>query len=160
MANGIDEPIKGKGRNPNSLKNLKPYKPGHAVPPGAGRPKGSLSFKERAAKFLDLTQQVKMPGGGFQDQTLLDGAILSLIAQAHRGNVPALKELFERVFGKEVEKLELTGKDGQSLSIEHSARLSEARCRLRDALSGGPGNDGAGLIAQRLVLPDDSGAKP
>lgn len=125
--------VKGKGNHPNSLKNLKSFEPGNVPLPNAHRPKGSLSFKERAAKFLDLTQQVKMPNGGFQDQSLLDGAILSLIAQAHKGNVPALKELFERVFGKEAEKLEVTGKDGQPLEVQHTERLRDAWDGLVDA---------------------------
>lgn len=157
MTDGTVEKIKGKGRNPNSLKNLKPFKPGH--PPSGGRPKGSLSFKERAQKFLEIETKYKMPNGTITDQTLLDGAILSLLAQANKGNVPALKELFERVFGKEVEKVELTGSDGQPIAIEHSARLSAVYERAANAFNAGPGLPDAGPPAERLVSDADDRPK-
>lgn len=158
MTDGTVEKIKGKGKNPNSLKNLKPYKPGH--PPTGGRPKGSLSFKERAQKFLDIQTKYKMPNGTITDQTLLDGAILSLIAQANKGNVPALKELFERIFGKEVEKVELTGSDGQPIAIEHGARLSAVYERAANAFGTGSGLLDAGSPADGSVSDADDRAKP
>lgn len=120
-----------RNQSPNQLKNLIYYQPGHK--PVGGRPKGSKNFKDRAQKFLDLKIPHKMPDGTITDQTLLDGAILSLVAQAHRGNVAALKELFDRVYGKIADKVELTGKDGEALKINHSAHLEQLYGGMKDA---------------------------
>lgn len=152
----------GRGQHPNSKKALElgMFKKGQKPPATSGRPKGSLSFKERAQKFLDIETKYKMPDGSFTDQTLLDGAILSLIAQANKGNVPALKELLERVFGKEVEKVELTGSDGQPIAIEHGARLSAVYERAANAFNAGPGILDAGPPADGPVPDASDRAKP
>ncbi len=99
---------KGKGTNPNSKKALEPtkWKKGQAVP-GAGRPKGALSLKERMKKFLDIEVNVKMPGGSIQSQSVLDSILLSLMSQAQKGNMMAIKEVLDRNFGKEPEKIEI-----------------------------------------------------
>lgn len=141
MTNGSDKPIKGKGRHPNSLANLKPLKPGH--PPMGGRPKGALSLKERMAKFIDLNTKVKMPDGTITDATVMEGIILSLLAQASKGNIQAIKEVLDRNYGKEADKVELTGSDGQPIAIEHSRRLSEVYERAANA------------FAERPRLPDE-----
>lgn len=98
MSKGI-----GKGQHPNSKKALIPTqtKKGGPTHPGVGRPKGSLSLKERMSKFLDLDVKVKMPNGSIKDQTVLDSIILSLLHQAQKGNIQAVKEVLERNFGKE-----------------------------------------------------------
>ena len=94
---------KGKGNNPNSKAALKSYKKGVSGNP-SGRPKGSLSLKERMAKFLEIDIQVKMPNGSIQSQTMMDSILLSLLAQAQKGNLVAIKEVLDRNFGKEPEK--------------------------------------------------------
>lgn len=98
----------GKGSNPNSKKALEAtkWKPGEAVP-GAGRPKGSLSFKERLNKYLELDIKIKMPDGSIQDKSVLDGIILSLLSQAQKGNIIAIREVFDRGFGKEPENMNI-----------------------------------------------------
>ena len=72
-------------------------------PPGAGRKKGTLSLKERLNNFLELDIKIKMPGGKIEDREVLDGVIMSLLAQAQKGNVQAIKEVFDRGFGKEAD---------------------------------------------------------
>ncbi len=101
--------VKGKGKHPNCVAARKKteFKKGGPVPKG-GRPKGSISLKERMAKFLVLPIKVKMPNGTVQDQEMMDAIILSLIAQAQKGNMMAIKEVLERNFGKETENVNVT----------------------------------------------------
>lgn len=102
----------GKGNNPKSKEALErtKWKKGEKVR-GAGRPIGSVSLKERMAKFLDLDIKVKMPNGTVQDQNIMDSIILSLISQAQKGNMIAIKEVLDRNYGKEPEKIQLEDKE-------------------------------------------------
>lgn len=97
----------GKGNNPNSKKALTKRVKGAPPVPGAGRPKGSLSLKERLSKFSNIEIPVKMPNGTVENQTIIDSIILSLLAQAQKGNLFAIKEVLDRHFGKEPEKLDI-----------------------------------------------------
>lgn len=126
-----------KGQHPNSLKNLElgRFPPGNSL---GGRPKGALSLKERMAKFIDLQTKVKMPDGSVTDATVMESIILSLLAQAAKGNINAIKEVLDRNFGKEAQPVELTGRDGQPIEIEHSRRLSEVYERAANAFGTRP----------------------
>lgn len=137
----------GKGVHPNSLKNLElgKFKPGEKH---GGRPKGALSLKERMAKFIDLQTKVKMPDGSITDATVMESIILSLLAQAAKGNINAIKEVLDRNFGKEAQPVELTGKDGQPIEIEHSRRLSEVYERAAEAFGAGCGLSDEGPAAK------------
>lgn len=127
----------GKGKHPNSLAALKPtqFKPGHK--PKGGRPKGALSFKERLDKYIDLPTKVVMPDGTITEKGVMDSIVLGLLSKARKGDVAAAKEILDRYYGKQVDKVELTGKDGQPLAIEHSVGLSEAQRRLRAIIDSG-----------------------
>lgn len=124
-----------KGVSPNSLKNLKKFEKGN---PGGGRPKGSLSLKERMDKYIDLDTKVVMPDGTITDKSVMDSIVLALLSKARKGDVPAAKEILDRYYGKEAEKVELTGRDGKPLEIEHSRRLSEVYERAADAFGERP----------------------
>jgi hypothetical protein len=103
---------KGKGTNPNSKAALEPtkWKKGFC-PPGAGRPLGALSLKDRMRKYLELDIKMKMPDGSIQDKSVLDGIILSLLSQAQKGNIKAIQEVFDRNFGKEADVINITHED-------------------------------------------------
>lgn len=136
-----EKPKKSKaGTHPNSLKALEPtkWKKGQK-PPGAGRPKGSLSLKARFEKYMDVEVKVKKPDGSVMDAPAIEAICLAIMSQAAKGNVKAASLLFDRVYGKESQKLELTGKDGDPIEFEHSGRLSEIEQRLADAFSEGQG---------------------
>lgn len=45
------------------------------------------------------------------------GIIDALMLQSKNGNIPAIKEVLERVMGKVTDKTELTGKGGQPISV-------------------------------------------
>lgn len=105
--------VTGRGRHPNSKKALEAtqVKKGGPGKPGAGRPDGSRSLKDRLDKYLVLDVQTEMPNGTVQDIEYLDAIILSLMAEAKKGNTTAIKELFDRKFGKEPEKIEIDDKE-------------------------------------------------
>lgn len=125
-----------KGIHPNSLKALEAtkWKKGEK-PPGAGRPKGALSLKERMDKYINLPTKVVMPDGTITDKEVMDSIVLALLAKARKGDVGAAKEILDRYYGKQADKMELTGKDGQPLEIEHSQRLRDAWSELNDAFT-------------------------
>lgn len=133
------EKVKGKGNNPNSRKNLKSYEPGCTAHPNAGRPKGSLSLKERMDKYINLPTKVVMPDGTITDKEVMDSIVLALLSKARKGDVSAAKEILDRYYGKEASKVELTGSDGQPVAIEHTQRLSEVQRRFIEAFTTGPG---------------------
>lgn len=111
---------KGKGTNPNSKKALEPgmFKKGQKAPAKAGRPKGSLSLKERMERFVELKIKVKMPDGSIKDQAILDSIIMSMLSQAQQGNMVAVKEVFDRFYGKQVQPIDVTNKEDSTTDIE------------------------------------------
>lgn len=120
--------------HPNSLKNLERTKFKKGVkPPGAGRPKGVPDYKSVFNKYLKTKRPTKLPDGTTEPRAILEGIVLSALAKASKGDVKAMEFVFNRTFGKEADKMELTGKDGNSLQIEHSRRLQDADQRIVDA---------------------------
>lgn len=55
--------------------------------------------------------------GDGQRGTVEDQIALALIARACRGNVPAIKEILDTVYGKVTDKQELTGPNGEPITI-------------------------------------------
>ena len=122
-----------KGMHPNSLKALEATKWKKGKTPTGGRPKGALSLKERMDKYINLETKVVMPDGTITDKEVMDSIVLALLAKARKGDVPAAKEILDRYYGKQSDKLELTGKDGQPLEVQHTERLRDAWDGLADA---------------------------
>jgi hypothetical protein len=102
----------GRGYAEGSLKALEPtkFKKGETIP-GPGRPKGSLSLKDKMKQFLDLDVKIKMPDGTIQDKSVLESIILSLLSQAQKGNIRAIQEVLDRNFGKEPDVIEISHED-------------------------------------------------
>src|ERR1035437_2118261 len=48
----------------------------------------------------------------------------ALIAKAKSGDIPAIRELYNRVFGMSIQAIEMTGKDGKDL-FEPSKKVKE-----------------------------------
>lgn len=164
----MDEPqlIKQKhkrGCHPNSKKNLecrmqKAGQPAHS--PNVGRPPGSISLKERLDRYLYLPTKVSMPDGTITDREVMDSIVLGLLSKARKGDVPAAKEVLDRYYGKQVEKVELTGSDGKPIEVEHSARLSGVYERASNAFGERPGYVGPGPAANGPVLLDGDRVEP
>jgi Family of unknown function (DUF5681) len=96
---------KNSDRKAKRLANLKPFKKGESGNP-AGRPEGSLNRGTTLKKWLygdasftnPLTLQ-KAIG------TVEDHVILALLKRATAGNIPAIKEVLDSVYGKNPELL-------------------------------------------------------
>jgi hypothetical protein len=92
--------------------------------PGAGRPKGSqarhtiqaITFKKA---LIDAVLKEKKP--------LID----ALVAKAKTGDIPALREIVDRVLGRATESIDLTS-GGDKLNIQ----ISEVVARKHDILPG------------------------
>lgn len=123
-----------KGQHPNSKKALEPgkFKPGN---PGGGRPKGSLSLKERLDKYINLDTKVVMPNGTITDKSVMDSVVLAMLAKARKGDVAAANLILDRYYGKQSDKLQLTGKDDAPIEIEHTQRLRDAWSELDNAFA-------------------------
>lgn len=127
-----------RGKHPNSLAALEPTKFKKGIKPiGAGRPKGRPNYKTVLHKYLKSKSLTKMPDGSSQEKELLHRIVLATIAKACQGDVRAAQFIFERAFGKEPDKMELTGKDGNPLEIDHGRRLSEIESRLIESFGSG-----------------------
>lgn len=100
-----------RGAHPNSLKALEANKYKKGKKPTGGRPKGSLSLKDRMRHYLELEVPVEIPNGTITDRTILDGIIIALFKQAAAGNVMAIKEVFDRHFGKEADTIMMKHED-------------------------------------------------
>lgn len=138
ISKGRERP-KGRGKHPNSLKNLKVQKAGEPPPPGVGRKPGSLSYKELFAEVLvtelpdkTISQLINGPNESLDIPAIFAGCrsalqviLVAMTIKASKGNVQAAEFVFNRAFGKESEKMELTGKDGERITADNSVRLSE-----------------------------------
>jgi hypothetical protein len=91
---------KGRGKNPNSIANLKPYRKGQSGNPG-GKPKIDCA-RIIAQAILERNQEA---------------AYVALGAALLKGNAYVFKELADRAYGKVKERLELTGADGAPLEV-------------------------------------------
>lgn len=76
--------------------------------PGAGKKKGS-----KASHTIEAQEAKKLMIASFLErQKEVDNALLE---KAVTGDVPAIKEVYDRVYGKAVNPVEMSGKDGKDL---------------------------------------------
>lgn len=126
---------------------------------GKGRPKGSIDFKKRMQKFLDLEVKIKLPDGRIEDKTVLDQIIMSLLAKAAKGNLIAIREVLDRVYGKADQKIEVENTNGfGDTTAGFDQRLSEVYERAANAFNSRPALLDATPIEDRSISADDSGA--
>lgn len=103
---------------PNSLKNLKPIKPGEVRNPN-GYEKGRKQNRTLLKKFLKLKSKVRNPQTKkLEFFTKEEQIFIAWMEQATTGNMIAIKEYLDRTEGKVAGAMELTGKDGQPLATE------------------------------------------
>lgn len=91
------------------LKNLKPFAKGQSGNPN-GRPEGtrnrSTVLKELLATLSDFTNPVTLRKETADLETQI---MIALIARARRGDVTAIREILDTVYGKVSDKKELSG---------------------------------------------------
>lgn len=99
------------------IANLKPFPAGVSGNP-LGRPIGARSRSTIVKELLSVNLDAKgLDGkdGKYSVEYLVNAALLK---KAMEGDVPAIKELQDTLYGKLTDKQELTGKDGDSLKID------------------------------------------
>lgn len=100
--------------NEKSLKNLKPPVKGEIRNP-KGYPKGVPNSKTRLLKILSLAQNVSNEITG-QDEvlTIQEQMDIAIIKKALSGDIIAYREVLDRLEGKAMQGMEITGKDGEA----------------------------------------------
>lgn len=88
-----------------------------------GRPVGSLNKSTLTA----LEARQLLIEKYMLRQEKIDNALLD---EAEAGNVPAIKEVYDRVYGKAKSEIELYGKDGKDLIPEPTQRIKELATKL------------------------------
>jgi len=109
------------------------FKPGHKSTGRRPVGTGTAALQAKLEKYLNLDTDVVLPDGTRDKRSVIDATVLALLHKATRGDIPAIKELFDRHYGKLTDKVELTGKDGQALQINHSAHLESLYGGMKDA---------------------------
>jgi hypothetical protein len=94
------------------LDNLKPFQKGN---PGGGRPKGSVSLVTLIKRALD--QQID------KESTVADAIVAQLLANAMQGDMPAIKEILERIDGKVKQAHELGGDANNPIEVNNNINL-------------------------------------
>jgi hypothetical protein len=79
--------------NTNSLNNLKKFEKGNKC--GKGRPPASMHLKKLLRKSLEADICIKD-----ETRTAAEWIVISLIRRAIKGEIPAIKEVFDRRYGK------------------------------------------------------------
>jgi|ERR1051326_1134559 hypothetical protein len=108
--------------------NLKPFQPGQSGNP-AGRPEGTKNratvLKELLEMVSDFTNPLTLQK---QTATLETQVLVALVAKAKRGDVTAIREILDTVYGKVSDKQELSGSvDVNMLTMEEFKKRAAAR---------------------------------
>jgi hypothetical protein len=93
-----------KGETP---KGAKPFTSEHQ-PENRGRPPGSKSRSTVLKKWLTAEIDIKNPLTKLKQRgTVEDEVVLALITKARQGDVPAIKEVLDTMYGKLTDKVQL-----------------------------------------------------
>lgn len=85
--------------------NLIPAKKGEVRNP-KGKPKGTKNFKTIIEEFLTVETDAMNPmSGKLEKLSVGQQVVIALLAKAKKGDVPAIKELLDRIDGKAEQKL-------------------------------------------------------
>jgi hypothetical protein len=96
-----------RNQNPNSLKNLKMFSKDYQ-PKENGRPKGSLTSGKILEKFLKVERETTNPvSGTIESLSIAEEMALKQIQSALKGDLPAYREIIDRIEGKSISRTEL-----------------------------------------------------
>ncbi len=111
------------------MANLTPWEKG-VCPNKNGRPKGAIGLTATLKKMLEIDVTLKNPFTNEKETKLAREWITgALIAKATKGDIPAAREVFDRVEGKAIQKvntittLDLSNINLSSLTDEQIERL-------------------------------------
>lgn len=98
--------------------NLIPPKKGEIRNPN-GRPKGIPNSKTRMRRLLELTQDLKNPvTGEVEGFSVMEQIDMKLIQKARSGDLPAIRELLNRLEGLPAQAVDVTSA-GQPISFNN-----------------------------------------
>lgn len=109
--------------------NLIPPKPGEVRNP-KGKPKGTKNRSTILKKWMKVKVLIKDKSNPLLKDikgTVEDQINLALINKAMKGDVSAIKEINDTLYGKISDKTELTGKDGKDLIPARVLTKEEAK---------------------------------
>lgn len=127
----------GKIGNPNltEVSKATQFKKGHKPSPNAGRPAGSPTLSATIQRLLDreiTTVDIFDENKGKCRMPVRDRMGMAIIAKALSGDIPAVREILDRLEGKTTTKVEVTGKDGQPIESNQSISISAINQRLSE----------------------------
>lgn len=94
--------------------NLRPFKKGQCGNPN-GRPKGVLNSKTILERFLSIEKEMTNPlSNETENLTIAELIALKQISNALNGDLPAYKEIIDRIEGKTQSKVDVTT-DGEKM---------------------------------------------
>lgn len=107
MANSETTQRKGRGSNPKSKANLKPFIKGQSGNPSGPAP----GYKQRGSvlrKWADTSVDIVNPITKNKERgTVEDEVVLSWLREARKGNMVAIKEFLDTLYGKLTDKQEM-----------------------------------------------------
>jgi len=126
-----------RGTNPNSRKNLKPAKQGEVRNP-TGRGKGALDYKTRVTMAIDVLAQKYVADYNskhkkqikIEDVDIFGDIFQQAINKARNGDMKAIIDFFDRLYGKAKTHVEVSGVDGGP--IQHATKTAEADAETDD----------------------------
>jgi len=140
-------------KHPNSLANLK----GHEFKKGnklGGRKKGSISLTDSLKRALEMEcEQINEYTNQIEKRQLRDWVGIALVAKAMKGDVPAIKEVLDRMEGKATQKLEVSGTDGGPLAMASLGSLDQIYTNMKQAF-------GTTIEAETVEAPAKEKKKP
>jgi hypothetical protein len=129
---GEPQPKYGRGKNPNSLKNLEKgmAKPGDVLNP-TGKPLGTKDRSTILNKWLSVELELLNPVTKAKERgTVEDEVILALITKARKGDVSAVREILDSTYGKLTEKLQVNNYDFSKLTNEEIIEFDRLLTKL------------------------------
>ncbi len=141
----------GRGKHPNSKKNLQLWQPGDAPNP-AGKPKGAIDVKNRLVKMLENIAPDKVQNAkaitdfcdGVSKITNIDAVNARLLYCAIvAGESWAVKEIFDRIAGKAAQSLDLDVQisndwrtEAQKYGLTEIDVINEAKLLIAESIDG------------------------
>lgn len=107
MANAEKLQRKGRGSNPNSKANLKPFEKGKSGNP-AGKKPGTLNRRTTLEKWAFVPIEIVNPITKEKQKGTIDDEVhLAWLRECRKGHMPAIKEYLDTMHGKLVDNLNI-----------------------------------------------------
>jgi len=103
--------------------NLIPYTKGSPRSKLGGRPKGRKSLTVILQKLLNEKFKTKNPFTHNEElKEFSEWMNLILVAKALKGDLRAIQEIWDRIEGKATQSIEMSGLDGEAISIKNEIK--------------------------------------